>query len=182
MRSTASRRGLRRVVVLYPEIPYGTELRTAFGVEVEARGGTISRAVGYEPDRANFAPMAKELVGRSQVEQRADWREVQKAIVKEITDPYRRAKALEKARKELIARLEDMGYEEMVANGDRKPKKGEPPEPVFLLCDGFEDCAVGVVNRFGTQPLMLYDEQKMLDKNFKDIKKQVDEAFAPKKK
>ena len=96
-----SRRGLRRVVVLYPEIPYGTELRTAFGAEVEARGGSITRAVGYEGDRANFAPMVKELVGRSQVEQRADWREVQRAIAKEITDPYRRAKALEKARKEL---------------------------------------------------------------------------------
>ena len=96
-----SRRGLRRVVVLYPEIPYGTELRTAFGAEVETRGGSITRAVGYEGDRANFAPMVKELVGRSQVEQRADWREVQRAIAKEITDPYRRAKALEKARKEL---------------------------------------------------------------------------------
>ena len=95
------RRGLRRVLVLYPEIPYGTELRTAFGAEVEARGGTITRAVGYEGDRANFAPMVKELVGRTQVEQRADWREVQKAIVQSIPDPYRRAKALEKARKEL---------------------------------------------------------------------------------
>ena len=102
-RVRGARRGLRQVVVLYPEIPYGTELRTAFGAEVEARGGSILRAVGYEGDRANFAPMVKELVGRSQVEQRADWREIQKAITKEITDPYRRAKALEKARKELLA-------------------------------------------------------------------------------
>jgi ABC-type branched-subunit amino acid transport system substrate-binding protein len=95
------RRGLRRVVVLYPEIPYGTELRTAFGAAVEARGGSVSRAVGYEGDRANFAPMVKELVGRTQVEQRADWREVSRSITKEISDPFRRAKALEKARKEL---------------------------------------------------------------------------------
>jgi len=95
------RRGLQRVVILYPEIPYGTELRTAFAAEVEARGGAVTRAVGYEGERANFAPMVKELVGRSQVEQRADWRELQRSITKEIPDPYRRAKALEKARKEL---------------------------------------------------------------------------------
>jgi ABC-type branched-subunit amino acid transport system substrate-binding protein len=95
------RRGLRRVVILYPEIPYGTELRSAFGAEVEARGGVVTRAVGYEADRANFSPLVKELVGRAQVEQRADWREIQRTITKEITDPYRRAKALEKARKEL---------------------------------------------------------------------------------
>jgi hypothetical protein len=30
--------------------------------------------------------------------------------------------------------------------------------------------------------ILTKDEQKLLDKNFKDIKKQVDEAFAPKKK
>ena len=95
------RRGLQRVAVLYPEIPYGTELRSAFAADVEARGGAVSEVVGYEPDRTNFAPLVKDLVGRSKVEQRADWREIQRNIQKEISDPYRRAKALEKARKEL---------------------------------------------------------------------------------
>jgi ABC-type branched-subunit amino acid transport system substrate-binding protein len=95
------KRGLQRVAVLYPEIPYGTELKGAFAAELESQGGTVSTAVGYEADRTNFAPLVKELVGRTKPEQRADWREVQKNITKEITDPYRRAKALEKARKEL---------------------------------------------------------------------------------
>lgn len=94
-------RGLRKAVVLYPEMSYGTELKGAFTSEVQARGGAVVRAVGFEPDRANFSPIVKDLVGKAKVDGRADWREAQKNIVKEIQDPYRRAKALEKARKEL---------------------------------------------------------------------------------
>ena len=150
------RRGLRRVVVLYPEIPYGTELRTAFGVEVEARGGTISRAVGYEPDRANFAPMAKELVGRSQVEQRADWREVQKAIVKEVTDPYRRAKALEKARKELPPIIEfDAVFVPDFARSVTLLAPALAVEDVVTACDPHEIERIQKVSPWTVKPVLL---------------------------
>ena len=88
----------------------------------------------------------------------------------------KRRKEQEAARDKLVAMLEGLGYDEMIANGAKKPgwpwkkgRKGQPEEPVFLLCDGFEDCAVGVVNRFGMQPLVLYDEQKMLDKLARDM-------------
>jgi ABC-type branched-subunit amino acid transport system substrate-binding protein len=150
------RRGLRRVVVLYPEIPYGTELRTAFGAEVEARGGTITRAVGYEPDRANFAPMAKELVGRSQVEQRADWREVQKAIVKEITDPYRRAKALEKARKELPPVIEfDAVFVPDFARSVTLLAPALAVEDVVTACDPQEIERIQKVSPWTVKPVLL---------------------------
>jgi ABC-type branched-subunit amino acid transport system substrate-binding protein len=150
------RRGLRRVVILYPEIPYGNELRTAFGAEVEARGGTISRAVGYEPDRANFAPMAKELVGRSQVEQRADWREVQKAIVKEITDPYRRAKALEKARKELPPVIEfDAVFVPDFARSVTLLAPALAVEDVVTACDPQEIERIQKVSPWTVKPVLL---------------------------
>jgi branched-chain amino acid transport system substrate-binding protein len=150
------RRGLRRVVVLYPEIPYGTELRTAFGAEVEARGGSIVRAVGYEGDRANFAPMVKELVGRSQVEQRADWREIQKTITKEIQDPYRRAKALEKARKELPPVIEfDVVFVPDFARGVTLLAPTLAVEDVVTACDPHEIERIQKVSPWTVKPVLL---------------------------
>jgi ABC-type branched-subunit amino acid transport system substrate-binding protein len=96
-----ARRGLRRFAVLYPDIPYGTELMGAFWDEVEARGGEFRGAGAYEADRTTFGPMVKDLVGKLHLDERPDWVELQKEALKGITDPYRRSKALEKARKEL---------------------------------------------------------------------------------
>jgi len=96
-----ARRGLRSFAVLYPDIPYGTELMAAFWDEVEARGGEFRGAGAYEADRTTFGPLVKDLVGKLHLDDRPDWPEVQKEAVKGITDPYRRSKALEKARKEL---------------------------------------------------------------------------------
>ncbi len=151
-----ARRGLRKVVVLYPEIPYGTELRTAFGAEVEARGGSIQRAVGYEGDRANFAPMVKELVGRSQVEQRADWREASRAITKEITDPYRRAKALEKARKELPPIIEfDAVFVPDFARSVTLLAPTLAVEDVVTACDPHEIERIQKVSPWTVKPVLL---------------------------
>jgi ABC-type branched-subunit amino acid transport system substrate-binding protein len=151
-----ARRGLRKVVVLYPEIPYGTELRTAFGAEVEARGGSIQRAVGYEADRSNFAPMVKELVGRSQVEQRADWRETSRAITKEITDPYRRAKALEKARKELPPIIEfDAVFVPDFARSVTLLAPTLAVEDVVTACDPHEIERIQKVSPWTVKPVLL---------------------------
>ena len=95
------KRGLKRFAVLYPDIPYGTELMTAFWREVETRGGEFRGAGMYEPDRTTFGPLVKDLTGKAVLDERADWAEVVKEIVKNQKDPYRRAKALEKARKDL---------------------------------------------------------------------------------
>jgi ABC-type branched-subunit amino acid transport system substrate-binding protein len=96
-----TRRGMRQFAVLWPDVPYGNELMSAFWDEVEARGGQFRGAGSYEADRTNFGPLVRDIVGKGKLEERADWLEVQKEIVKEVKDPYRRAKALEKARKEL---------------------------------------------------------------------------------
>ena len=151
-----SRRGLRQAVVLYPEIPYGTELRAAFGAEVEARGGEVVRTVGYEGDRANFAPMVKELVGRSQVEKRADWRDIQKAITKEIQDPYRRAKALEKARKELSPVVEfDAIFVPDFARTVTLLAPALAAEDVVIACDPAELARIQKVSAWVVKPVLL---------------------------
>jgi ABC-type branched-subunit amino acid transport system substrate-binding protein len=151
-----ARRGLKRAVVLYPEIPYGQELRTAFQSEVEARGGAVTRSVGYEPDRANFAPMVKELVGRTQIEQRADWREAQRAIVKEIQDPYRRAKALEKARKELAPIVEfDLVFVPDFARSITLLAPALAVEDVVTACDPAEIERIQKVSPWVVKPVLL---------------------------
>ena len=150
------RRGLKQAVILYPEIPYGTELQASFRGEVEARGGAVVRAVGYEGDRANFAPMVKELVGRSQVERRADWREIQKAITKEIQDPYRRAKALEKARKELSPIVEfDVIFVPDFARTVTLLAPALAAEDVVIACDPAEVAKIQKVSAWVVKPVLL---------------------------
>ena len=96
-----AKRGMKRFAVLYPDTSYGTELMQAFWDQVEARGGEFRGAGMYEPDRTTFGPLVKDLVGKAQLDERADWAEAVKEIAKNVKDPYRRAKALEKARKDL---------------------------------------------------------------------------------
>jgi ABC-type branched-subunit amino acid transport system substrate-binding protein len=96
-----TRRGMKQFAVLWPDVPYGNELMSAFWDEVEARGGEFRGAGSYEADRTNFGPLVRDIVGKGKLEERADWAEAQKEIYREVKDPYRRAKALEKARKDL---------------------------------------------------------------------------------
>jgi ABC-type branched-subunit amino acid transport system substrate-binding protein len=144
------------VPVLYPETSYGTELKGAFGAEVEARGGTVVRTVGYEADRTNFAPLVKELVGRAQVEQREDWREIQKAIVAEIQDPYRRARALEKARKELSPILPfDVIFVPDFARTITLLAPALAAEDVVIACDPAEVAKIQKVSAWVVKPILL---------------------------
>lgn len=150
------RRGLEKVVILYPEIAYGTELKGAFTAEVEARGGAVVRAVGYEGDRTNFAPMVKELVGRSQVERRGDWREVSRAITREIQDPYRRAKALEKARKELSPIVEfDVIFVPDFARSVTLLAPALAAEDVVTVCDPEDLAKIQKVSPWVVKPVLL---------------------------
>jgi ABC-type branched-subunit amino acid transport system substrate-binding protein/TolA-binding protein len=95
------RRSMRRFAILYPNVPYGVELANAFWDEVEARGGEVRAAESYEHDRTTFSPLVKDMVGKLHLDERPDWVQKAKQIAKEEKDPYRRAKAVEKARKAL---------------------------------------------------------------------------------
>ena len=94
-------RGMKRFAILYPSIPYGTELANAFWDEVEARGGEIRGAETYANDRTTFTPLVKDLVGKLYLEERTDYQDQVKDLVQKEKDPYRRRKALEKIRDKL---------------------------------------------------------------------------------
>jgi ABC-type branched-subunit amino acid transport system substrate-binding protein len=95
------RRGMKRFAVMYPSIPYGVELANAFWDEVEARGGEVRAAETYASDRTTFTPLVKDMVGKHYLDERTDWQEQQKEIAQKEKDPFRRRKALEKARDRL---------------------------------------------------------------------------------
>jgi ABC-type branched-subunit amino acid transport system substrate-binding protein len=95
------RRGMRRFAIMYPSITYGVELANAFWDEVEARGGEIRGAETYAADRTTFTPLVKDMVGKLYLEQRTDYEEQLREIAQREKDPFRRRKALDKARERL---------------------------------------------------------------------------------
>jgi len=96
-----ARRGMKRFAILFPSVSYGVELANAFWDEVEARGGEIRGAETYAADRTTFTPLVKNMVGKLFLDERTDWHEQQRQIAEKEKDPFRRRKALEKAREKL---------------------------------------------------------------------------------
>ncbi|HSN91903.1 MAG TPA: ABC transporter substrate-binding protein [Anaeromyxobacteraceae bacterium] len=96
-----ARNGMKRFGILFPDVPYGVELANAFWDEVEARGGEVRAAETYAIDRTTFTPLVKSMVGKLELEERADYRAEVEAISRREGDPYRRRKALERARDRL---------------------------------------------------------------------------------
>ncbi len=94
-------RGMKRFAVMYPNVPYGTELANAFWDEVEARGGEIRAAESYPMDRTTFTPLVKSMVGKLYLDERTEFVEASKEIAQKEADPFRRRKALEKLRDSL---------------------------------------------------------------------------------
>lgn len=39
----------------------------------------------------------------------------------------------------------------------------------FMLMDGYDDCVIGVIERFGQPPIVCYDKEKVLEKLSKDM-------------
>lgn len=96
-----ARRGLKRFAIMYPSITYGVDLANAFWDEVEARGGEVRAAETYAADRTTFTPLVKSMVGKLHLDERTDWQELQRQIAEKEKDPFRRRKALDKARERL---------------------------------------------------------------------------------
>jgi ABC-type branched-subunit amino acid transport system substrate-binding protein len=96
-----ARRGMKRFAIMYPTVPYGTELANAFWDEVEERGGEIRGAEAYASDRTTFTPLVKDLVGKLYLDERTDYMDQVKELAQKEKDPYRRRKALEKIRDRL---------------------------------------------------------------------------------
>jgi ABC-type branched-subunit amino acid transport system substrate-binding protein len=94
-------RGMRRFALIWPQITYGDELATAFWEQVEAGGGEVRAAETYEHDRTTFAPLVKSMVGKLWLEERRDYQAQARDVVRDVKDPYRRRKALERLRDQL---------------------------------------------------------------------------------
>jgi ABC-type branched-subunit amino acid transport system substrate-binding protein len=95
------KRRMKSFAIMYPNIPYGVEMANAFWDEVESRRGEIRGAEVYEADRTTFARNVKELVGKLYLDERTDYADKQKEIIKDEKDPYRKRKKLEKLRESL---------------------------------------------------------------------------------
>lgn len=96
-----SRRGMRRFALLWPQIAYGQELASAFWDDVEAHGGEVRAAESYEADRTTFAPLVKSMVGKLWLDERQDYQQQLREIAAQEPDPYRRRKAIQRARDRL---------------------------------------------------------------------------------
>jgi ABC-type branched-subunit amino acid transport system substrate-binding protein len=95
------KRNMKRFALLWPSVPYGVELANAFWDEVEARGGEVRAAETYASDRTTFTPLVQSMVGKLFLDDRSDWQEQVKEIGQKERDPFRRRKAIEKAREKL---------------------------------------------------------------------------------
>jgi ABC-type branched-subunit amino acid transport system substrate-binding protein len=94
-------RHLRRFALMWPSVPYGVELANAFWDEVEARGGEVRAAETYSADQTTFTPLVQSMVGKLHLDDREDWQEQVREIGQKEKDPFRRRKAIEKAREKL---------------------------------------------------------------------------------
>jgi hypothetical protein len=93
-------KGYKRFAVLYPSIPYGTEMANLFWDEVEANDGEIRGAETYEADQTTFAVPVKRLVGR-QADHREEYLARKREIEANVKDPFRQRKMKEEALKKL---------------------------------------------------------------------------------
>lgn len=90
--------GAKRFGILYPNHSYGKTMMDAFWTEVEARKDEVRAAERYDHDQTTFSRTIKKLVGRYYLDYREDYKAEVNRIRAEVTDPYRRRKAFEKAR------------------------------------------------------------------------------------
>jgi ABC-type branched-subunit amino acid transport system substrate-binding protein len=93
-----ARRGMKRFAVMFPSVPYGVELANAFWDSVEERGGEIRGAETYAADRTTFTPLVKQMVGKLDLDERSEYQAAVREIAEKEKDPFRRRKAVEKAR------------------------------------------------------------------------------------
>jgi branched-chain amino acid transport system substrate-binding protein len=94
-------RGFTTFGVLYPNIPYGSELVNAFWDDVLASGGAVNAAESYDHDQTTFGPVVQKLVGRYYKQDRADYLAAQKEINQAGEGAYKSHREFDKLKKNL---------------------------------------------------------------------------------
>lgn len=93
-------KGMRTFAILYPRNAYGENLMNLFWDEVLRRGGEIRGVEAYDVDATTFTGQVKRLVGRQELELRADYRRAVNECEEE-KDPYRQARCKSQVAKEI---------------------------------------------------------------------------------
>ncbi|GAC1337781.1 MAG: hypothetical protein NVSMB23_04720 [Myxococcales bacterium] len=81
--------------VLQPDSAYGDEMVRYFWDAVDAGGGSISALERYPRETTTFKPFVARMVGRYDLSERKEYIEQEAKIAQEITDPYRRRRAMQ---------------------------------------------------------------------------------------
>ncbi|MBS2020802.1 MAG: penicillin-binding protein activator [Deltaproteobacteria bacterium] len=81
--------------ILQPDSPYGDEMTRFFWDALDAGGAEVRAFERYPRQTTTFKPFVSRMVGRANLAERAEYLEEEKKILAEITDPYRRRKALQ---------------------------------------------------------------------------------------
>ncbi len=94
-------RGYKKLAVLYPEVEYGKEMMSLFWRAAEAKGASFRAAESYPFDTTTFKSYAEHLVGRADLELRADWIQSVRELKAQGLTPLQQKKALRKLREGL---------------------------------------------------------------------------------
>ena len=94
----AEKLGAKTFALLQPDSPSGEELGRLFWDGVDAAGGEMRGFEHYADRSTNFKKTVQRLVGRDNLAERKEFVEEEARIAQEITDPYRKRKALAQLR------------------------------------------------------------------------------------
>ncbi len=94
--------GARSFGILRPDSTYGDEVTRYFWDALEQGGGEVTAYEHYPQRTTTFKPFVQRMVGRTpdDLAERKDFSDEAEKITQQITDPYRRRKALDQLRKQ----------------------------------------------------------------------------------
>ena len=90
--------GAKSFGILQPDSPYGDEMTRYFWDALDAGQAEVRAYERYPVQTTTFKPFVAKMVGRFNLAERTEYLEEERKIVAEITDPYRRRKALSQLR------------------------------------------------------------------------------------
>ncbi len=92
--------------VLQPDSNYGDEMVRYFWDTLDAEGGEVRAYERYPVESTTFKPFIAKMVGKFNMGERGEYLEEERKIAAEITDPYRKRKALSQLKNQTAPLIE----------------------------------------------------------------------------